>query len=308
MRANTLGLLLVLGPLVAQAPSRRPPGETMAQIRHELAAARAELQALQRLELPAPSVVSGTIGLDAATHYLFRGIPQEDQGVILQPSVELRFRLFETDAQEHAIDLAVGSWNSLHTGPTRRGGSIWYEDDVYAGIGWTFARRLVCRARYTAYHSPNDSFDTVQEVAVSTTFDDRGLWWCGALSPSANIAFEVAGQADAGRRQGIVAEVGIRPTCPLAQVGPCHIDALLPCKVGLSIADYYEVPGGGGGRTFGYVDLGLAVGFDMPLSCGLASWHVEAGLHYIRLGSTNEARNGGDADELVATFGVSTAF
>jgi len=282
------------------------PG-TLAALREELAAARAELAALRDWS-PAPTVVHGSLGVDVTTHYYFRGIPQEDRGVIVQPSVELAFDLARGGEFVHDVALVLGTWNSLHDGPTGEP-QAWYESDVYAGLNAGAGERLTFGARYTAYHSPNGRFATVQEVSGSLTLDDEGLLLPFALRPSVTFAFELDGQADAGSQRGIVAELGLDPAFPLATLGANELAVAVPVRVGCSVGGYYEAPTGVDESKLGYADVGLVLSLSAPNLPSLANgWTFELGVHWLALGRTNEERNGGVADELVGTFGVSTTF
>ncbi len=46
------------------------------------------LMATPSMAQEAGSAASFDLSLDATTHYLFRGLPQENQGLILQPAFE----------------------------------------------------------------------------------------------------------------------------------------------------------------------------------------------------------------------------
>ena len=63
------------------------------------------------------SRLSGVFALTAVSQYFFRGILQENQGLILQPSLELNYSLFEggTGALTSST-LTLGAWNSVHNG------------------------------------------------------------------------------------------------------------------------------------------------------------------------------------------------
>jgi hypothetical protein len=288
-------------PLLAQGESLRP-GESIEGLRRELSAARAELAELREWTPP----VRGSLGVDFTTQYVFRGIPQEDSGFIAQPSVELVFGLTGGNDWLPPIDLVLGTWNSLHSGPTGASPSVWYESDVYVGFAASFDAGLTASTRYTAYHSPNGRFATVQEVSATLAWDDSSLALPVQFAPSLTLAFETAGQADAGEHGGIYAELGIDPSVALGDSG---VDLLLPVRVGLSIDGYYEDPTGGSESTFGYVDVGVVLAATAPwLPAVEDGWQVDVGLHWLALGRTNELRNGGDGSELIGTFGISTTF
>lgn len=252
------------------------------------------------------SPVRGSLGVDFTTHYVFRGIPQEDRGVIAQPSVELVFGLTGENDWLPPLAFVVGTWNSLHSGPTGASPSVWYESDVYAGLSASLDAGLTASTRYTAYHSPNGRFSTVQEVSGTLAWDDSRLALPVQFAPFVTIAFEVAGQADAGTDLGIYAELGLDPAVALADTG---IELQLPVRVGLSIDGYYEDPAGGSESTFGYLDVGLVLNATAPWVPAVEDgWQVDVGLHWLALGRTNELRNGGDSSELIGTFGISTTF
>lgn len=306
-RSGTVATVLIAA---ASAQEPRADQDPLQAMQCELAAARAELAEL-RARLDTPPVVSGSVGTALTNAYLFRGIPQEDQGVIVQPWVELGFRLHDggsDDLVQH-VDLTAGIWNSLHDGPTGGAGGDWYESDVYASLSVGVGERWTIGTTYTAYHSPNGSFGTVQEVAASIAFDDRDLWWPIALQPSLLVAFEVAGEADAGRHPGTYAELALEPRLPVGRVDGLEFELVVPLKLGLSVRDYYEQPAGGGDKTFGYFDAAVV------LACTLTElpnagkpWTVELGMHYLTLGGSNEARNHGEDSELLTTLTLGTSF
>lgn len=306
-RSGTVATVLIA---VASA-QEAPPGEDPLQaMQRELAAARAELAEL-RAALDQPGVVSGALGLTLTDKYVFRGIPQEDQGVIGQPWAELSFHLASggDDDLVHSVDLTVGTWNSLHDGPTGGAGGAWYESDAYAGLSVGLGSRWTIGATFTAYHSPNGSFGTVQEVAGSIAFDDADLWLPIALQPSLLVAFETDGQADAGLREGIYGEFALEPRVPLGEIDGIEFELAVPLKLGLSVRDYYEQPAGGGDRTFGYFDAAVALACTLPdLPDPGKPWTLELGLHYLALGGSNEARNHGENSELLTTLTLGTSF
>ena len=90
---------------------------------------------------PNTGAVSILMGMDWTTDYYFRGILQADKGWILQPYGEITFKLLENMGPLNALGLTIGSWNSLHGGPTGiEGGSasadpkMWYESDFYTRL------------------------------------------------------------------------------------------------------------------------------------------------------------------------------
>jgi hypothetical protein len=256
-------------------------------------------------------VVRGELGLDFTSAYFFRGILQEDQGIIAQPWIELGFGLYEGDGPLRALDLTFGLWNSLHEGPTGSGGnrSMWYESDFDVGVEGRIGDRIHVGTTYTAFHSPNGSFPTVQELAFSARYDDHDQMatvLTSGLQPSALLAFELDGQRDGGTEKGIYLQLGVEPTFPLGD----HLTLSAPVRVGLSLGDYYERPVFGDNDDFlGFLDFGAEIAAMLPfLPARMGPWEAKAGVHLLVLGDNNEARNNDDPGEVIFTLGMRTTF
>ena len=166
---------------------------------------------------PAFAQVSASGGVDFASNYIFRGIPQVGGFVSTQPWVEVGF-----DATESA-SIAIGSWNSLFDAPDGAPGAF-YESDFYVGLS-TAAGPVALDVTYTAYMSPDDYWDpAVQELSLGFGFDSP-------VAPYATLAFELDGGADFGDNKGTYLELGMEPTYgPLA----------FPVTLGMSLNNYYE--------------------------------------------------------------------
>src|SRR5688572_26451464 len=127
-----------------------------------LCAAAALLQAIPAAAQnadPNPGAITLTANIDFVNAYMFRGIPQDESGVIMWPSADLGFALFSGDGAVKSISANIGTWNSLHTGDAGLdnlvNGKLWYESDFYATAGFGFARGTSEGVTYTAYTSPN---------------------------------------------------------------------------------------------------------------------------------------------------------
>src|SRR5688572_30215363 len=123
-----------------------------------------------------PKVVSGEMGFRFTSQYFFRGILQENQGIIAQPWLELGYGLYEGNDTVKNLGLTFGFWNSLHDGPTGSGGSgqsMWYESDFYIGLSADVGERLTVGMTYTSYYGANGVRPNVQELAFSATYDDN---------------------------------------------------------------------------------------------------------------------------------------
>jgi hypothetical protein len=256
--------------------------------------------------------VTGELGLDFTTQYFFRGILQENSGIIAQPWIELRYGLYEGKDELKKLNLTFGQWNSLHDGPTGTGGgpnqSMWYESDFYIGVAGAVGDRLSLGCTYTSYYGPNGVHPNVEELAFSAGWDDKGVikTFASGLQPGVVLAFELDGQMDRGSpgNTGVYAQFGIKPSF---QFGQFALE--VPATVGFSLKDYYDNPGTSNDDFLGFFDVGAVISTDIPnLPARMGPWHAEAGLHWLLLGDNNEARNGGDASELIFSCGVRTTF
>ena len=199
---------------------------------------------------PNPGALTLTAGFDFANAYFFRGIPQDDSGVVMWPYGDLGFGLFSGDGALTSVGVNVGTWNSLHTGTAGSdgpSGELWYESDFY--VGGTFGiGSTTAGVTYTAYTSPNPMFGTVKELSFKVAVDDTGVLGAAAVRPYALLAQELDGQADGGANEGTYLELGIGPGFSLSKMS-----VTVPVKVGLSLNDYYE--GLTGDETFGFASM-----------------------------------------------------
>ena len=159
--------------------------------------------------------VSVSTGTDFSHAYFFRGIVQERSGIVAQPYMDMTFSLFEGTEGLNSVTFTIGQWNSLHTGPTGNAWpatnvGAWYESDFYTGFAFGIDNWDV-GLTYTAYLSPNDTFGTVKEVALSLAVDDSMLLGRFTLSPYVRMAIELGGQADGGAGEGVYFELGVEP-------------------------------------------------------------------------------------------------
>ena len=256
-------------------------------------------------------------GTDVTTDYYFRGIKQETAGYIVQPFGDLTFKLWDGVPAFGNLAVTVGTWNSLHGGPTGIDGpnadpQVWYESDFYAKVGWTMFEDFSVGIVYTAYMSPNDFFTTVQELAFSLGFNDSkytGKLLDGfSLNPSVLVAFEVKGQADAGAHKGVYMQLGLSPSYTFNAKGTYPITVSTPVLAGLSLDDYYEF-GTGNDTTFGYFQGG--VGLAVPLAfipSSFGSWQIKAGVNFLRVNGNLRDVNNRDRNEVIGTVGIAFTY
>jgi hypothetical protein len=252
--------------------------------------------------------------VDWTSAYFFRGIKQETEDVILQPYGELTFKLVENAGALTSLSLTAGIWNSLHTGPTGSDSvtasdpKVWYELDGYGKLSAVLGEDLTTYALYTAYLSPNNVFNTVQEIAFGVAYNDAKLLGPFALNPSFLVAFEFDGQADAGADKGVYAQIGIAPGYAFLADSASPVNLSVPLSVGLSLSDYYEF-GTGSDDTFGYFSGGVTV--SVPLAFippEFGKWLVKGGVTVLYLGDNLKAVNGGDEVQVIGTVGLAFTY
>jgi hypothetical protein len=253
---------------------------------------------------PNPGAVTLTAGFDFANAYFFRGIPQDDTGVVMWPSGDLGFALHSGDGALKSVGVNIGTWNSLHTGSAGSdgpSGKLWYESDFYAGASLGFGKGSTVGVTYTAYTSPNGLFGTVKEISFKLAVDDSGLLGAAAVKPYLVLAQELDGQADGGANEGTYLEVGIGPGYSLSRM-----TLTVPMKVGLSVSDYYE--GAAGDDPFGFFSVAGVV--TVPFTSAptkFGSWNIHGGVEFLMLGDRNEAVFG-DSSYVIGSIGIGLSY
>ena len=261
--------------------------------------------------------ISLSAGTDVTTDYYFRGIVQETKDYIVQPFGDVTFKLWDGVPAFGNLAVTVGTWNSLHGGPTGIEGPnadprVWYESDFYAKVGWTMFEDFTTSLIYTAYMSPNDFFRTVQELAIGFSFNDSkytGKLLEGfTLNPSLLFAFEVKGQADAGSSKGVYMQAGLTPSYTFNASGSYPITVSLPLLAGFSLDDYYEF-GSGDDSTFGYFQGGIGVAVPLAfIPSSFGSWQFKTGVNFLHLNGNLRDINNGDKTEIIGTFGIAFTY
>ena len=108
--------------------------------------------------------------------------------------------------------------------------------DFYAGLSLGLVGQWQADVVYTQYMSPNDTFSTVKELALSLAFDDSERMGALALAPYVMLAIEASGNA-AGIESGVYVELGVEPGLPLED---SPVSLTFPVTLGLSLSDYYQ--------------------------------------------------------------------
>ena len=255
------------------------------------------------------SAVESSIGVDVTNQYFFRGILQENQGMIAQPWVDFVFPLSEGENTSWSFN--IGVWNSLHDGPSGSGSagmSNHYELDAYIGIDVDFAENWSGSVSYVALTSPNSAFATVKELDFSLSFDDSGMFGgesssFSGLQPSVTLAWELDGQSDGGAEEGIYLEVGIEPAFESQT-----ISVSFPIVAGFSLSNYFEGVIGSD-DFFGFAQGGVSL--STPLNffpARMGSWSLSGGASILFLGDILKTINGGDNSETILSLGLGISF
>jgi hypothetical protein len=240
---------------------------------------------------------------------MFRGIRQNSSGVVMWPSVDDGLVAYSGDSVLKRIAVNAGFWNSLHTGDTGSGGprqKLWYESDMYAGLGIGLSDSISLTTTYTAYTSPNDMFDTVKEISLRLSFDDGTAFGKAAVRPYVLVAFELdtaigTGQADGGLHAGRYLELGVRPAYSINR-----IRIAFPVKLGVSLTNYYELASED--NRFGFASAGGVVTVPLGQRGTLARWNVNGGVEFQALGETTKAFNNGERSRTLGSIGVGFSY
>ncbi len=248
-------------------------------------------------------------GVDWLSKYYFRGIIQQDEGLIIQPWFDISVDLAKFD--NGSMGMNFGIWNSFHEeDKTTSSPSSWYEADLYAGLSLDIYRWSIGPG-YTYYSSPNNTFGDVDEFGFSVGYDDSGHWGDDsdfAFNPYATVAFETGDNAADGGETGIYLELGIEPAFTWDNECNLDLEISVPVTVGLSLDDYYE-NGAGEDETFGYLDLGVNATLGLPVPANYGAWSLSAGVGGLWLGEHTQGYNSDNDDfEVIAHLGLSISY
>ncbi len=257
--------------------------------------------------------VAVDINIDVVTENWFRGMGQENEGLIVQPSVTLTFDLFETN-DGSAVTAYVGDWNSYQDATA---GNEWYETDIFGGINVALPNGDSIDLSYIYLYNPAGNGIFSEEINLIYAIDDSERFGGMGLNPYVLLAVEVDGGSDAGADEGTYLEFGIEPdVTELLGTENTGISVSLPVTVGLSLDSYYEDGlGGDDDDTFGFLDVGLVASISLAAIVpeGFGSWDASFGVHFLYLGDTAQNISaafgtGNDDNTVYATFGLSTSF
>jgi hypothetical protein len=247
------------------------------------------------------SCISGDIGIDVYSQYVFHGLVLENQGAILQPYANFYFKVYEGDGFLNQVDVVLGIWNSFHSNhPSLSTTRSWFEFDFLAGLNFNFAKNFSFSPTYVAYTSPGDYFSTAHVLQLRLAYDDTDLLGAFALHPYVLAEIELEGKAGNGTDEGEYYEIGIAPGTTL---GPVALT--IPIKVGFGANDYYTDDG------YGFFSAGVQLGYQLPMPECLGVWTASAGATFYHFGDPQDdatAIKNGDDHAWVFNGGVKVAF
>jgi hypothetical protein len=254
---------------------------------------------------PNPGALTFTGNFDVPRVYVFRGIVQETEPQLtVFPSGDIGIALkSEGESGLKSVGINFGSWHSLQTGsqgsdgPT---GRLHYEEDFYASLSFGFGAGMGLATTYTAYTSPNGTFNTVKEIMFKVSKSHM-------IAPYAIVAFELDknGHADFGTNKGTYMELGVGPSWPLAKG---KVTLTVPVKLGLSLNDYYEDPTGHDSK-FGYFEVGGLLSLPLSkISSQYGTWNVHVGVDVYAFGDTTRAANNGNGGRAVPYGGIGLTY
>jgi hypothetical protein len=278
----------------------------------------------QEAKDPNPGALTLTGSTDFLNQYMFRGIRQNGSGIAVWPAVDLGIAAYSGEGGLKSVGINFGTWNSLHSGDTGSDsedsglgcacGKLWYESDFYATLGLGFGGGTSFSTTYTAYTSPNNGFTTVKEIMFKLAIDDSAKLGKGALKPYFAIAQEFGtepgvGQADGGENAGTYMEIGVSPgySGSKASIG-------FPIKVGFSLSDYYELNASTTAtpvfvdNKFGFFSIAGIVTVPLGGTTSFGAWNIHGGVEYQALGTTTEALNGGESNQIIGSFGIGFSY
>jgi len=262
-----------------------------------------------QLAKPNTGAISLDLSVDWGSQYYFRGVLQENDGLIFQPGATVTAALYEAEESDFITSLSAyaGIWNSIQDSSTAATNSNkpWYETDYTVGASTGLPWDLSLDTFFVFYTYPNGSVSAISEFDVNLAWDDAaamqeiGLF---ALNPHALLAFELS---DAGGDEDSYWEVGVEPSFVVLESEDYPLSLSVPVTGGFSLEDYYK------GSTFGYASVGLNLSLPLavvPVEYG--AWSASAGVTLLMASdSAQDLGPGGHNDlEAIASVGLSLAY
>lgn len=237
--------------------------------------------------------------------YYDRGFLHEDDGVVVQPQLEVGYPLLQRDAW--SLGAISGGFASVHSEATGvddpdRPFDRFYEFTYWAGLVLEIGA-LTISPWYEFSDSPAGVAGHTEEVAVAVAYDDAGWNERFSFQPRLLLARETEGAADGGEN-GTYLALGLEPTLLVPGTPLGELSLSLPIEVGLSLSDFYE-DHQGHDETVGYGMVGGLLAAPLPFLPGDVA--LELGVSQIWFGDHTRAYNG-KRDAQVGSIGLVFAF
>jgi hypothetical protein len=243
-----------------------------------------------------------TVGLDVTNAYYLHGVLQERTGVEIQPWAVASYNFFQDKpGLINGVTVYGGIWNDVTTADTNFNGS-WFEATLVAGINVNIAKNISLGLAYQSHTSPNDAFETCQEVVGTLAINDFDLWKDTALAkipgfkgfqPFIQVGYVMDGTTGIPNCDGTWLEAGVRPSFDLPIK---NLTLSFPVVVGFGLNDYY---GAGTNDSYGFVRFGPE--FVYPLTKNI---DLTAGVQFMFLGDDTKALNKGDDFAIIGRTGI----
>lgn len=283
-----------------------------------LVAAVAMMIAPQQAKAVSAEMVSVDASVEVVSSYYFRGIAQENSGLIVQPGITIGFDVWSfeiSEGNEISFSPYVGTWLSLHDAGLT--GTI-YEADYYFGVAIGLPAGFYADVSYIFLTAPATGAEFAQEIDVMVGYDAsaltdqlvEGLTWDIYVL----FAFETANGSDGlggpVGDQGVYFEFGTSIGYTFMPESDFPLAVTAGVTVGLSISDYYETVTAAGvvsDETFGFVSFDLGV--STPLAALIpaekyGAWELYGGISLLIPGSGAEAIGGPATATATNGFGI----
>jgi hypothetical protein len=238
-------------------------------------------------------------GIDFPTAFYFRGYLQADEGLIVQPYLNL-FTAFTHD--EVVVRPYVSLFHSAHPDSDNRMADM---SDVMIGAVAT-GHALAIDARYAFYTMNQLMRSNVHELGVKASYDvlarcrAPGAASPFALRPFAGIYFDLF---DEEGTEDVFVNVGLEPSWKLELAGH-KIGLGLPIDWGLSADDYY-LDRDGSNAALGYFSTSLTASVVLPARAGRGQWFLNGSLQYLHLAADSVRVISDEDDICIGKIGVS---
>ena len=236
---------------------------------------------------PPKSNISGDLGVAIVSEYLSRGLVLENQGAIVQPYLDIYYKMYEGTGFINSASLQLGFWSSVnsHLQPVIGSANTtphWYEIDWTPTISVTFAKNFTLSLAYFEFDSPSSMFETARSINTSLSYNDSDLLGAYALHPHFTVLAELPAPGAAGLgKGGWYYETGVAPSYTFAPKSTYPVTLTVPVTAGFGSSNFY------GSSNFGYISTGITASVPLAfIPSSFGSWTATAGYSYYYLANT----------------------